>query len=127
MGLIDNSFMTINYIDNVIELNCFKVDISNDDLGIQILFNGENELDYFLIQRSFEEVGICDFYTEGCDTTGWWTFIRAAVNEGSVTFFVDKIPIRVHLDKISKRQQDLMRQALRELLGLIGKLTENQD
>jgi|GEM_PF-1551525 hypothetical protein len=118
--------MTINYIENVIELNCSRVDISNDDLGIQILFNGENELDYFLIQRSYDEDGICDFYTEGCDTTGWWTFIHASINEGSVTFFVDKIPIRVHLDKISKKQRDLIRQTLRELLGLIGKLTENQ-
>ena len=122
----DNSFMTMDYIDNVIELNCSKVDITNNDLGIQILFSGENDLDYFLIQRSFDEDGICDFYTEGCDTTGWWTFIHATLNERSVAFSVDKMPIRVHLDKISKKQISLLRQTLRELLGFIGRLTENQ-
>ena len=89
------------------------------------MFNGENDLDYFLIQRFFDEDWICDFYTEGCDTTGWWTFIHSTLNERSVTFSVDKMPVRVRLDQISKKQKDLVRQTLRELLGLIGKLTEN--
>jgi hypothetical protein len=37
--------MTINYNDNVIELNCSSLDISDEEHGVQILFNGENELD----------------------------------------------------------------------------------
>ena len=118
--------MTINYIDNVIELNCSSVDISDEENGIQILFNGANELDYFLLQRHFDEEGYNSvFYTEGCNTEGHWTFIQATLDEHSITFSVDKMPVRVYLKTISVSEQNQIRETLRRMIGLIGKLTEN--
>lgn len=118
--------MTINYIDNVIELNCSSVDISDEQNGIQIVFNGENDLDYFLIQRHFDdEDQISVFYTEGCDTAGHWTFMQATLDKHIITFSVDKMPIRVHLKNIPVKQINQVRETLRTMIGLIGKLTEN--
>ena len=117
--------MTINYIDNVIELYCSGVDISDEEHGIQIVFNGENVLDYFLLQRHFDEDDrISDFYTEGCNTVGYWTFIHAVIDEKSITFSVDKMPVRVHLNITSAKSLQL-RQTLKRLIGFIGKLTDN--
>jgi len=116
--------MTINYIDNVIELNCSDVDISDTEQGIQIVFNGENELDYFLVQRHFDEDDyVSVFYTEGCNTSGHWTFIQAVIDRKSVTFSVDKMPIRIHLNITSAKDRKL-REALKSLMGLLGILSE---
>lgn len=116
--------MTINYTDNVIELYSSDVDISHTEHGIQIVFNGENDLDYFLVQQHFDEGDyVSVFYTEGCDTSGHWTFIHATLDKESVTFSVDKIPIRIHLNITSSKDREL-RETLRNLMGLIGKLTE---
>jgi len=117
--------MTKNYNDNVIELNCSKLEISDDEHGIQIIFNGENELDYFLVQRTFDDEWICDFYTEGCDTTGWWTFIHVALKQDYVTISVDKMPIQICLTDIDKKSKKRLRLTLKDMVGLIGKLTDD--
>src|SRR5690606_21542095 len=93
--------MTIDYRDNVIELNCSSLDISDEEHGIQIIFNGENELDYFLVQRHFDDDDFVSvFYTEGCNTDGHWTFIQATLDKHAIAFSVDKMPIRIHLKDI---------------------------
>jgi hypothetical protein len=117
--------MTKNYNDNVIELNCSKLEISDDEHGIQIIFNGENELDYFLVQRTFDDEWICDFYTEGCDTTGWWTFIHVTLKQDYVTISVDKMPIQICLTDIDKKSKKRLRLTLKDMVGLIGKLTDD--
>ncbi|MFO0379944.1 MAG: hypothetical protein ACK50M_16035 [Cyclobacteriaceae bacterium] len=116
--------MTINYIDNVIELYCSDVEISDTEHGVQIVFNGENDLDYFLVQRHFDNDDyVSVFYTEGCNTSGHWTFILATLDKKSVTFSVDKMPIRIHLNITSLKDREL-RKTLRNLMGLLGKLIE---
>lgn len=118
--------MTINYKDKVIELNCSSVDISEGEHGIQMIFNGENELDYFLVQRHFDDEDfISVFYTEGCNTEGHWTFIQASLDKYTITFSVDKMPIRIDLKGIPVNRMDQMRETLRTMIGLMGKLTEN--
>ena len=97
--------MYINLIDIIIELTGSKVDLSvNEEHGIQIVFEGQNDLDYFLVQRIYDwgnDEGnyVSVFYTKGCDTVGNWTFITAALESNYVQFSVDKLPIRIHLPK----------------------------
>ena len=116
--------MYINYLDNFIELKCTGVEISDDELGIQILFKGANIMDYFLIQRHFDEDDDIDiFYTEGCDNTGYWTFVKVTIGDNFITFSQNKIPVKIFLDLNSKKYARLI-EPLRRLIGLIGTIVE---
>lgn len=123
--------MYINLIDNIIELTCRKVNVSVDEEhGVQIIFEGENELDYFLVQRIYdwgndEDTYISIFYTEGCDTVGNWTYISANLESNYVQFSVDKLPVRIHLPKMNAQKYTELRDTLELLLRHLGKFTDN--
>lgn len=123
--------MNINLIDNIIELTCTKVDLSvNEEHGIQIIFEGQNELDYFLVQRMYDDENDEDrfasvFYTEGCDTVGYWTYISAILELNYVQFSVDRLPVRVYFPKMSPAKFGKLRDTLELLLEHLGRFTDN--
>jgi hypothetical protein len=125
--------MYINLIDNIIELTCSKVDLSvNEEHGIQIVFEGQNDLDYFLVQRIYdwgndEDNYVSVFYTEGCDTVGNWTFITATLESDYVQFSVDRLPIRIHLPKMTPELFGELRGTLELLSQNLGKFTDNSN
>jgi hypothetical protein len=120
-----------NFVENIIELNCRKVDVSvNEEHGVQIIFEGDNELDYFLIQRIYdwgndEDAYISVFYTEGCDNSGNWTYISAILESNYVQFSIDRFPVRIHLPKMTPKKYTELRDTLELLLRHLGKLTAN--
>lgn len=120
-----------NFIDNITELNCRKVNLSVDEEhGVQIIFEGDNELDYFLVQRVYdwgndEDAFVSIFYTEGCDTTGNWTYISAILESDYIQFSVDIVPVRIHLPKMTTKKYTELRTTLELLLQYLGKFTDN--
>lgn len=109
----------------MIELNSSKVVISDEEHGIQIEFSGQNELEYFLVQRHFDEDDFVSvFYTEGCGTSGHWTFIHVTLDEKTIVFSFDREPVKVTLN-ISPTKYKQLKRTLKKLVGLLGMLTEN--
>lgn len=123
--------MYINFVDNIIELTCRKVDISVDEEHVvQINFEGDNELDYFFVQRIYdwgndENSFVSVFYTEGCDTVGNWTYIAATLELNYVEFSVYKLPVRIHLPKMTNKKYTELRNTLELLLRHLGGFTDN--
>lgn len=123
--------MYINFVDNRIELTCSKVDLSVDEEhGVQLIFEGENELDYFLVQRIYdwgndEGAYISIFYTEGCDTVGNWTYISATMESNYLQFSVDKLPVRIHLPKMTTPKYKELCNTLELLFRHLGEFTNN--
>ncbi len=119
-----------NHIDKIIELTCSKVSVSSDEeQGIQVIFEGENELDYFLVQRTYDDSDdehsfVSVFYTEGCDTVGYWTYISATLESNYVQFSVDKLPVRIHLPELSTKKYIELRNTLEMLLRHLGEFID---
>lgn len=123
--------MYINNVDKIIELTCKKLDLNIDEeQGVQLHFEGQNELDYFLVQRIYdwgddEDSPISVFYTEGCDTTGNWTYIEARLEPTFVQFSVDVLPIKVHLPKLTTKKYQDLRTTLELALRHLGRFIDN--